>query len=512
MAYSYRYALGAAPVGTSDVAASVMSLLAPDGSLNVPALASSGIDLSDPKVYKKAEQAVIKAVDSMDLDIASLIPAGSTVEGIDGSQLAPIVQAAVSGDISGVTKGILAAGATAGCVAATSGMGVAVCGTVVAAMTPVFAEIGSAVNDGVRAMFGLSSSADRAAKARAAEVAREVGLFFDNLDKSLRALEITELAMFEQTKASAAVAFANVKGITLPSNAKKVLAGLLRDRPGQTSDSAFDPSDPSGMTLADYANAESGRRNLDFVSNGPKGKEFLAYLAANVAPLNAARYRFSPDTDRQVWWRNMPPDAIVVPGKRPVPLNYPVRNESTGRAYEPRCRVAGDVVQKVVCRDFGGACDAGWAFVASDSYIPVVYNARGELLADTSWNRNNSDEATTAADNANRRWHSSGKKLIGERETMDQLMPQVLAKQYDRCVCMISAHRRTYASLCSRALGDTLKQLVQNKAKQALKSARDKSKVFQAKSADKAMKLGVLAAVAGVTVAGIIVMRARRRR
>lgn len=510
MAYSYKYALGVGPTSTADTAAGIINLLAPDGSLSIPALSSNGIDLSDPKVYKRAEQAIVKAVDSMDLDIASLIPAGSTVEGISSSQLAPIVQAAISGDISGVTKGILAAGATAGCVAATSGMGVAVCGTVVAALTPAFAEIGSAVNDGVRSMFGLSTSAERAARARAAEVAREIGLFFDNLNKSLHALEVTEAMMFEQTKSSAAVAFANVKGIKLPSTAKQILAGLLRDRPGQTPDSALDPNDPSGMTLADYANVESGRRNLEFVSKGPKGKEFLSYLAANVAPLNAARYRFNQENGGQFWWRNMPPDTIAVPGKRPAPLNYPTRNDTTGRPYEPKCRVpAVDLTVPVLC-GLNAPCTVGWSFVPSDSYIPVNYSARGALLADPRWNPNSSDDATSIVDNWNWQWGSSGRLKSGEQAAMEQLMPQVLAKQFDRAMCMISAHQRTYAALCSRALGDMLKQLVQNKAKQALKLARDKSAAFQKQSADKAVKLGVLAAVAGVTVAGIIVMRARR--
>lgn len=511
MAYSYRHALGVSSADAGQTAASVMSLLASDGSLNPAALASRGIDLSDPKVYKQIEQSIFKAVDKMDLDIGSLIPAGTTVEGVDNSQLAPIVQAAVAGDISGVTKGLLATGATAGCVAATQGMGMAVCGTVVAAMTPVFAEIGSAVNDGVRSLFGLSTSSERAAKARAAEVAHEIGLFFDNLDKSLRSLEMTEATLFEQTRASAAVAFASVKGIKLPTTSKQVLTGLLRERVGQTADSAFDVNDPSGMTLSDYANSEAGRRNLDFVIKGPKGKEFLTYLAANVAPLNAARYRFNAENARQFWWRNMPPDQITVPGKKPVPLNYPTRNESTGRPYEPKCRIpAGDLTQTTFCGML--PCPAGWSFVASDSYIPVNYSARAALLADPRWNPNGADEATTIVDNWNWQWASAGRVTGDFRAVMDQLMPQVLAKQYERAACMINAHQRTYAALCKRALGSMLKQLVENKAKQSLSTARARSATYQKQASAQATKLGVLAAVAGIGVAGFIVWKGRQRR
>lgn len=509
MAYSYTAALGLNASNVANAAAGATEFIGPDGSINIPGITSQGIDLSDPKIYKAAETAVKKAIDSMNLDVSALVPGGGTAPGFDRSDLGPIIQSAISGDIGGVARKLLTYGATAACVAGTQGLATPVCGTVVAVLTPVFAEISASVDDGVRSMLGWSTASERAARARAAEVAREVGLFFDALDKALRGLETTEAAIFEQTKASAAAAFASAMKMRLPTSAKQILVQLLRDRLGQTADSAFDPNDPSGMTIADYANITAGQQNLEFVNKSAKGKEFRDFIARTVAPLGDARYKFNTEVPREAWWRNMPADAISVRGKNPIPLNYPTRG-ADGRSYQPRCRMpAGDMVQPAILCGFGPLCPAGWTFTASDSYIPVNYHARNALLADTRWSPNNSDAATSIANDWNNRWSISGRVETAAAKAMSELMPQVLAKQFDRVLCMIQAHQRTYAALCQRSLGDMLKLIVRKQAMSALQAARARSTKYKQTSGK---QFGAIVALAGIGVAGFIVWRARKGR
>ena len=448
-------------------------LLAPDGTVSVPGLKAGKVDLSDPKVYDAAKSAALQAIDKLDLDVSALIPVGT---GIDGGTIAGAIQAAKSGDVSGVVAGLLTTGTMAGCSAVTAGTAAPACAVATAVLAPVITAVAQGVSDTVRNVFGISSSA--AEDTRRRQVA-QLGEFYDNVHRLLQGLEKTESAQLAQIKQAAVVAFANINSIALPTSERDELVKILRDRPGQTPDSAFDPSAPGGLSIQAVASTRAAEANLQALLRGPKGAEFQKVVQQYFGRLEAMSYKYDPKYSRDYyeWWRAMPPDLLILgspPNLELIPLNYPTRR-ADGTAYPPLCRPgpAANIIDPFTRKPEAYA-PSMWP--NSGTYVPVIPAAMvSYIIKNPSFEKQDSKDASRAITDLNKSlvqsWSGTKENDLSSIAFAVTLTDR-LRTQFDRVVCMVLARQRTFVAACQSALGKMVQGLTKQEVLRNLERAR----------------------------------------
>lgn len=458
----------------------------PDGTLNIPSVGLSKLDLTKPDQFLAAQGHVDQIIGALPIDLGSVV--GGDASGAWSGQVVAVVQAVASGNIRGVAEQAVKAGLTAGgaaaCAATGAGAAVApMCGAVAGLLAPVVMKVGEAVVEGVGQIFGMKTSAEKERERLAAAAEQAYDQFVAAKEKALVGLAKLEQAIADETKYAAAAAFAKLRGIAPPVSGADVLAKMRRDAGG-----AFDPDAPmepdTGFTARQIATQKASKALYDAVMKDKAGAEFFLRAFASIGPTIAKRYQYPGPVPRdgrapnQVdfvpWWSNMPPDvwqtSLMAKGK---PLDF---NTSAPGGRPLPCRL----------RSFSQDDPAnGWAGFAPGKTYTYAFPSNieyppGNVLANVSEFGAKVAAMPDAADASDAviRWNIAAWNTLGQQGNWakynngDYVRARIAEMWAKRVNCQITAHADAFRAACQFQLGEMVKAIVADDMRLRLKALR----------------------------------------